>query len=58
MVRIMAGAVVAAGQGKISASDIISAFESGVRPENILTLPPKGLTLERVEYDKTEEKQN
>lgn len=54
----MAGAVVAAGQGKISASDIISAFESGVRPENIVTLPPKGLTLERVEYGKTEEKQN
>ena len=58
MVRIMAGAVVAAGQGKLYASDIISAFESGIRPENVMTLPPKGLTLERVEYGKTEEKRN
>lgn len=54
MVRIMSGAVVAAGQGKITTGDIAAALNGGSRPENVLTMPPKGLTLEKVEYDKIE----
>lgn len=52
MVRIMAGAIVAAGQGKLTEKDIFSAYGCGERPNGILTLPPKGLTLYGVNYKK------
>lgn len=50
MVRIMAGTLVAAGEGKISRQNVLDAFSSGNR--NLLgkTMPARGLTLVSVEY--------
>lgn len=50
MVRIIAGALVKAGKGELSESDIIKALETGER--NLLgeTLPAKGLCLLNAEY--------
>lgn len=50
MVRITAGAVIAAGEGKINAEDVSAALNNGVRPKNVKTLPAKGLCLVKVEY--------
>ena len=55
MVRIMAGTVIAVGQGKTTLSDVQAALDGGRRIESALTLPPKGLTLEKVDYGKTDE---
>lgn len=56
MARIMAGAAVAAGQGKVTPGEIAEALETGVRPGKIITLPPKGLVLKDVEYGDKREK--
>ncbi len=50
MVRIIAGTLIAAGQGDITETDIKKAFETNAR--NLLgkTLPAKGLCLLNVEY--------
>lgn len=50
MVRIIAGALIKAGKGELSESDIIKALETGER--NLLgeTLPAKGLCLLNAEY--------
>lgn len=53
MVRIMAGAVIAAGCGKLSPEEIKAALSSGIRPGAALTLPPKALVLMSVEYPLT-----
>ncbi len=53
MARIMAGAVVAAGQNKLTAQNIADALCDGIRPPSIVTLPPKALVLKRVYYDET-----
>ena len=50
MVRIIAGALVKAGKGEISESDIIKALETGERDLLGETLPAKGLCLKKVEY--------
>ena len=50
MVRIIAGALVKAGKGELSESDIIKAFNSGERSLLGETLPAKGLCLISVEY--------
>ena len=55
MVRIMAGTVIAVGQGKTTLSDVQAALDGGRRIESALTLPPKGLTLEKVDYGNTGE---
>ncbi len=51
MVRVMAGTILAAGYGEISPEDISSALESGKRSRYFKTLPAKGLTLLKVEYN-------
>ena len=51
MVRIMAGTLVAAGEGKINAMDIDEILEKGERSLAGKTMPAQGLTLKSVEYD-------
>ncbi len=50
MVRIICGALVAAGKGKLTTEEIEKAFKTGKRPALIKTLPAKGLCLESAEY--------
>ena len=50
MVRIIAGALVGVGKGEITKQQILEMLETGKRPKKIKTLPPKGLTLEKVTY--------
>lgn len=52
MVRILSGTLLDAGLGKTDAATILKAFETGERQDAGTMLPPEGLTLERVEYDK------
>lgn len=51
MVRIMAGALLRVGQGRIPADFIPELIDSGERKLAGKTLPPQGLTLEKVYYD-------
>ena len=51
MVRIMAGALLAVGEGKIIVSDLKNILISGKRVNEIKTLPANGLTLFSVEYE-------
>lgn len=51
MVRIIAGTLLYVGQGKLTAEDVRTIIEKGDRTMAGKTLPAKGLTLERVEYD-------
>lgn len=50
MVRIIAGTLVYAGQGKLNADDVRRVLETGDRTLAGKTLPPEGLTLVSVEY--------
>jgi tRNA pseudouridine38-40 synthase len=50
MVRSLVGAVVAAGEGKLTPGDIRSIRASGVRTARIQTAPAQGLFLQRVLY--------
>ena len=50
MVRIIAGVLIAVGQGSFSEADVKKMLETGVRPMNVRTLSPKGLCLVKVEY--------
>lgn len=50
MVRIIAGTLIAAGNGKITLDDVSNAFTSGKRHKDIKTMPAKGLCLVKVEY--------
>lgn len=51
MVRIMSGALVRVGQGKIKAEDMAKIIDAKDRRLVGKTLPPEGLTLEKVYYD-------
>ncbi len=51
MVRIIAGTLVYAGMGKLTAEDVKAAIESGDRTMAGKTLEAKGLYLKKVEYD-------
>ena len=51
MVRMIAGAIVLAGQGKFEKTEIIDALANGTVLKNRQTLPAKGLCLVGVEYD-------
>lgn len=51
MVRILTGAIVMAGQGKITSQQIQKLLEEGVRMQEIETAPAQGLMLWEVEYD-------
>lgn len=51
MVRIIAGTLVAAGEGKITDKDVEEIIASGERGAAGRTMPAKGLTLLSVEYD-------
>ncbi len=50
MVRIMAGTLLAVGEGKKTEQDISVAFATGERKRAGKTVPPAGLTLKSVEY--------
>jgi tRNA pseudouridine38-40 synthase len=50
MVRSLVGAIVAAGEGKLTAPDVRAILSSGVRTAPIQTAPAQGLFLERVLY--------
>ena len=50
MVRIIAGALVAVGEGKLSLTELESVLSSGERTNKIKTMPAKGLTLYKVNY--------
>lgn len=52
MVRIIAGTLVEVGSGKIQPEEIIGIIESKDRMKAGKTLPPNGLYLVRVEYEK------
>jgi tRNA pseudouridine38-40 synthase len=54
MVRIMAGAIVACGRGKLSPSDIRFMLETGNRVNEAVTLAPNGLFLWRVFYSQAD----
>lgn len=51
MVRIIAGALLDIGCGKLNKKDIIKAFSTNDRSVLGKTLPPKGLTLMEVKYE-------
>jgi tRNA pseudouridine38-40 synthase len=50
MVRSLVGALVAAGEGKLSSAEIKAYLASGVRTARVQTAPPQGLFLRRVLY--------
>jgi tRNA pseudouridine38-40 synthase len=50
MVRILAGTLVAAGRGKMTAAEVAAALASGDRTQAGITAPPWGLTLAKVIY--------
>jgi tRNA pseudouridine38-40 synthase len=50
MVRSLVGALVAAGEGKLSLNEIVSHLKSGIRTAAVQTAPPQGLFLRRVRY--------
>jgi tRNA pseudouridine38-40 synthase len=50
MVRSLVGALVAAGEGKLTAAQIRAHLASGLRTAQIQTAPPQGLFLRRVRY--------
>lgn len=50
MVRIIAGAMVAVGEGKITVEEVQKTLDDGVRAIKIKTMPAKGLTLYSVIY--------
>ncbi len=50
MVRIMAGAILSCGQGRLSLAQIKEALERGGRDLLGKTMPAKGLTLRKVDY--------
>jgi tRNA pseudouridine38-40 synthase len=50
MVRSLVGALVSAGEGKLTEDDIRAHLASGVRTPLIQTAPPQGLFLRRVRY--------
>lgn len=51
MVRILAGELYALATGRAKEEDVRAAFETGKRSLLYKTMPAKGLTLERVEYE-------
>jgi tRNA pseudouridine38-40 synthase len=50
MVRSLVGAIVAAGEGKLTPAEIAAHLKSRVRTAKIQTAPPQGLFLQRVRY--------
>ena len=50
MVRSLVGALVAAGEGKLAASEVRDLLASKVRTARVQTAPPQGLFLRRVRY--------
>lgn len=57
MARIIAGTLLDAGMGRMTSKDILEIFETGVRGKSMV-LPARGLYLEKVYYEKSDEKEN
>ncbi len=55
MVRSLVGCLVAVGWGKLKLNDVKTILESQKRTEQIVTAPPHGLYLERVDYSGKED---
>ena len=55
MVRILAGAMVACAQRRLTLDELRTMLETGVRHHQATTLPPNGLFLYRVYYEEEEE---
>ena len=51
MVRILAGTIIEVGLNKKEASDIKNIIKSGKREQAGKTMPAKGLTLKKIEYN-------
>ncbi len=51
MVRIMAGTLIAVGQGRLSPEEILEIIESRDRQKAGVTAEPQGLTLQEIYYD-------
>lgn len=51
MVRLMVGAVVAVGNGKLTIEELKEILRTGKRPAVVKNFPAKGLTLKNVVYD-------
>lgn len=51
MVRVIAGSLVAVGQGKMTPADLLRVLASGDRALAGQTMPPQGLCLENVRYE-------
>ncbi|MCQ2399251.1 MAG: tRNA pseudouridine(38-40) synthase TruA, partial [Clostridia bacterium] len=51
MVRLIAGALYAVSEGKLTEKEIKGMLNGEKRPNAVATLPAKGLTLVKVEYD-------
>ena len=50
MVRMIAGALVRVGEGKLTLADLEKVLTSGERQNKLITMPAKGLTLYNVNY--------
>lgn len=56
MARIIAGTLLDAGMGRVTKKDILEIFETGVRGKSMV-LPARGLYLEKVYYESSDEKE-
>ncbi len=50
-VRLMAGAIVAVGSGRLGLEELRNALAAGERPKSVVMMPACGLCLARVEFD-------
>lgn len=50
MVRSIVGTLIEVGRGKFSATDVEQILRSGERTQTVVTAPPHGLCLEKVDY--------
>lgn len=57
MARIIAGTLLDAGMGRVTKKDILEIFETGVRGKSMV-LPARGLYLEKVYYESSDEKED
>ncbi len=54
MVRLMVGAAVAVGEGKLALKEFLRIRDTGIRPATIRSAPAEGLCLMRIAYTEAE----